>query len=840
MPRITRRRIRPLATLAAIPIIGIGLVAAPAAAATISVPGDFPTIVSAVQAASDGDVIEIAPGTYPGPIRNSNKALTFRGTGDTPADVIVEPTPSISNLVLIEPIATGAVRIENLTITGSAPGANNRPIHVIGATTRFLRVTIRDNFADAWPIAFVFNADVAFERCLFRNNISGIFSVVQAKVDPGQRVVVEDSVLRDNEGAAILDAEEGTLIIDRSRVFGHTSVFATVLARIGGEVGIESTLFHDNVSDGAFLDSGNGPVSAVNMTAVRNTRTAGPPQIASVGLGGSLTVTNSIIGDTGDTPIDGDGAVTISSTNFAGGFEGEGNIDADPMFENAAANDFRLRPGSPCIDAGRGEAPASGVDVAGLIRLVDDRNIPDSGQGAVPFIDMGAHERPLDIRYVDDDAPAGGDGLSWATALNDVQDSFDGTGFPVAEVWIAAGTYRVDGGTGDRNRSLEMRNGLAIRGGFAGTETQRGQANRFDNRTLLTGNINAPTFSDNTRHMVRADGVDASGLLKDVTIERGNATGPVPRGGGIYVTGGAPRIQGVTVIRCSTNGEGAGVAAFDSNLELRNVRIRNHNLVQAGADSVLLLDGGQPSLVNVLVASNDLGDGPAVHIRNVESADIRQTTVAGNRGGGTTAGIRLEGSDVDIANSIFYRNAPTVAPPSDQPWIGQVSTDAGVVRAMFCTVEGWEDGAIFTVAMDCDGEDPLFESPDGPDGIPANGDDNWRLGPGSPAIDAGANSAALGIQFDLDGRARRLDDPSVPDTGDGFGPIVDRGPYEFEPVAPACPGDIDGNGEVAFDDLLEVLSAWGICPGCPADLNFDDQVTFDDLLVVLSAWGPCP
>jgi hypothetical protein len=30
-----------------------------------------------------------------------------------------------------------------------------------------------------------------------------------------------------------------------------------------------------------------------------------------------------------------------------------GNIETDPLFRDAAAEDFRLSPGSPCIDAGR-------------------------------------------------------------------------------------------------------------------------------------------------------------------------------------------------------------------------------------------------------------------------------------------------------------------------------------------------------------------------------------------------------------------------------------------------------------------------------------------------------
>jgi hypothetical protein len=56
----------------------------------------------------------------------------------------------------------------------------------------------------------------------------------------------------------------------------------------------------------------------------------------------------------------------------------------------------------------------------------------------------------------------------------------------------------------------------------------------------------------------------------------------------------------------------------------------------------------------------------------------------------------------------------------------------------------------------------------------------------------------------------------------------------------ACPADVDGNGEVGFNDVLAVLSFWGPCAGCPADVDHNGDVGFSDLLLILSTWGPCP
>jgi hypothetical protein len=51
-------------------------------------------------------------------------------------------------------------------------------------------------------------------------------------------------------------------------------------------------------------------------------------------------------------------------------------------------------------------------------------------------------------------------------------------------------------------------------------------------------------------------------------------------------------------------------------------------------------------------------------------------------------------------------------------------------------------------------------------------------------------------------------------------------------------GDVNGDGLVNFEDLLEILAAWGPCEGdCPADLDGDGVVGFADLLVVLANWS---
>jgi predicted outer membrane repeat protein len=70
----------------------------------------------------------------------------------------------------------------------------------------------------------------------------------------------------------------------------------------------------------------------------------------------SLTIKNCILW--GDTPdgIVGD-STTVTYSDVQGGWQGEGNIDADPLFVDPENGDYHLQSTSPCIDAGDPDSP---------------------------------------------------------------------------------------------------------------------------------------------------------------------------------------------------------------------------------------------------------------------------------------------------------------------------------------------------------------------------------------------------------------------------------------------------------------------------------------------------
>ncbi len=53
-----------------------------------------------------------------------------------------------------------------------------------------------------------------------------------------------------------------------------------------------------------------------------------------------------------------------------------------------------------------------------------------------------------------------------------------------------------------------------------------------------------------------------------------------------------------------------------------------------------------------------------------------------------------------------------------------------------------------------------------------------------------------------------------------------------------CPEDLDGDGQIGVDDLLQLLSVYGsTCTGCPEDIDGNGVIGVDDLLQLLSVYG---
>ncbi len=124
------------------------------------------------------------------------------------------------------------------------------------------------------------------------------------------------------------------------------------------------------------------------------------------------------------------------------------------------------------------------------------------------------------------------DGSSWANAYRDLRTALtDLQSAPwLREIWVAKGTYTPAPPTaqgGQRTASFNLKNNLAIYGGFAGNETSLSQRNITQNPTILSGDLNADdagdlNLTDNSYQIVTGDSSGWSGVMDGFTITAGN------------------------------------------------------------------------------------------------------------------------------------------------------------------------------------------------------------------------------------------------------------------------------------------------------------------------------
>jgi|GEM_PF-5788649 len=81
------------------------------------------------------------------------------------------------------------------------------------------------------------------------------------------------------------------------------------------------------------------------------------------------------------------------------------------------------------------------------------------------------------------------DGTSWFTAFYDLHDAL-AIAQSGDEIWIAAGRYTPDRGTGDRKLSFRVPSGVQLYGGFGGWEWLREQRDWTVRETILSGDLN--------------------------------------------------------------------------------------------------------------------------------------------------------------------------------------------------------------------------------------------------------------------------------------------------------------------------------------------------------------
>jgi predicted outer membrane repeat protein len=368
-------------------------------------------------------------------------------------------------------------------------------------------------------------------------------------------------------------------------------------------------------------------------------------------------------------------------------------------------------------------------------------------------------------------------------------------GFTVTNGLADGGTVETDRGAGIVNigGALALRNLLVI-GNQAAPGVQGQGGGLFTASGVAT--VENCVFHGNAAGQGGA--ILASGALSlSSTILSANSTS-FSGGGGLLADGAVVSVADSLFIENVGNNQGGGILAQGIS------RVRLDRVTFSG--NIARFGGGVDARLSAkIVAVNSLfvgntatfgggGDGGALVLENSATAVLTNCTVAQNVADRNGGGIAASGSgELTVQGSVLFGNsdalngAPVAGGNTSAQQIFLTPDSSASAMVSHSVVEGGFSGPNLS-------DDPLFvRTPNPGDGdweTPGDNDfGDLRLRGGSPAIDAGDNTADLDasgegtetiadVDTDLGGHPRRVDDPGTVDAGVGVAPIVDIGAYE--------------------------------------------------------------
>ena len=149
----------------------------------------------------------------------------------------------------------------------------------------------------------------------------------------------------------ISDATLTDMTISRNNCYIDESFGGGIVMNFSGAMMTNVTVTDNTASFGGGVSVGNSDVTLTHVTISGNTATTSGGGFLSTPFSNN-TLTNSIIWNNSPESIYAFATTTISYSDIQGGWGGEGNIDADPLFCNPDSSDFTLAENSPCVGTG--------------------------------------------------------------------------------------------------------------------------------------------------------------------------------------------------------------------------------------------------------------------------------------------------------------------------------------------------------------------------------------------------------------------------------------------------------------------------------------------------------
>jgi hypothetical protein len=472
--------------------------------------------------------------------------------------------------------------------------------------------------------------------------------------------------------------------------------------------------------------------------------------------------------------------------------------DGDPNTWELATVDLILPPNTDFLV----------VESAARENVFNDASDPELDGHYADAVSVTICSRP--IIYVDADANGANDGSSWENAFNYLQDALAGALYG-DEIWVAEGVYKPDedsnhpDGTGNKDATFQLIDGVAVRGGYAGSGEPEPNARDFNAyETVLSGDLNGddaevsdpldmlydPKRGENSYFVVFGEDTDQTATLdgfsitnghsfggSGIYIGKGNATITNCRfsknlglhGGGMLNWGGSPKVKACTFSENLGLWGGGIYNSEDSNpVFIDCVFTRNVGLAQGGG--LFNFSNSSPMLVNCRFIANRSDTGGGVYNYGSSSPAVVNCTLSGNEaysGGGMYNSF----CNPKVTNCIIWGNTAF----NGAEMYGGATVNYSDVRGGYWPGQGNIDA------------DPCFVEPGYWDANGAWVEGNYHLLPSSPCIDAGDNNSVPEDTADLDGDGNTTEpipwdldgNPRIADSNNDGKAVVDMGAYEY-------------------------------------------------------------
>lgn len=311
-----------------------------------------------------------------------------------------------------------------------------------------------------------------------------------------------------------------------------------------------------------------------------------------------------------------------------------------------------------------------------------------TGLACISMLSFGAvgQASAASIIYVKRTASGANNGTSWVNAYKNLQSAL-AVAVSGEQIWVAKGTYKPTAST-DRTKTFTLKNGVAVYGGFVGTETLLTQRKPTVNLTVLSGDIGvAGVATDNSYSVVSASNLNKTAILDGFQIVDGQADcGCFPGdagggvfnwvsnttyrnltisnnytagyGGGMYNTSSNPILTNVTFSGNSSDSYGGGMYNTSSSPTLTNVTFSGNKATFFGIGGGMYNDGSSPSLTNVVFSANtSVNAGGGMYDKNSSNPALVNVTFSGNTASTYGGGIYNDTSNPSITNAIFQSNS---------------------------------------------------------------------------------------------------------------------------------------------------------------------------------------